>query len=250
MKPEYEPILKTFEMLASVYARRQGMEEVNRRVLAPVVREWRGRILDVGAGAGALIEKYLDPSRHEVVTIDFASNMLAETRARLGGEVGSSVFLVRALAQALPFACDSFDAALAVNTLHNMPDWPDIRQAFVEMARVVRPGGIILAEFRNWNNPQRRAISRLHDTSDLPQKSFTFEKIEQALGEIGFEVERRIPIWGEHPSAGPFMETYERMKAAFGKPPADMAPRFAVVARKGSGFRAALRNALGYPVVE
>lgn len=244
MKPEYRPIIDTFDRLASVYARRLGMEEVNRRALAPVVRGWEGRILDVGAGAGAFIEKYLDPARHEVAAIDFSENMLNEARARLGDEAGRSVFLARALAQALPFPRDCFDAALSVNTLHNMPNWTDVRQALAEMARVVRPRGAILAEFRNWNNPNRRRIAELHDKEDLPQKAFTFEEIKGAFESMGFEVEQHIPIWGEHVSDGAFAEAYERLRGVFKKMQDEHAPRFAVVARKRPGFRTVLLDAI------
>ncbi|MFA6451278.1 MAG: methyltransferase domain-containing protein [bacterium] len=250
MKREYLPIHNTFERLASSYSRSTGMEEVNRRELAPVAREWDGRILDVGAGAGAFIEKYMNPSKNEITAVDFSFNMIEETRMRLESFLGRSLFLSQALAQALPFKRDSFDAALSVNTLHNMPSFDDVAQALSEMARVVRPRGLILAEFRNLDNPQRRRICELHDHPELPQKAYTFEQIEQAFSRMGFEVERRIPLWGDVAPEGPLNEAIDRLKKSFGKMQDSLSPRFAVVARKGPGFRSVLRDALGVPVVE
>jgi ubiquinone/menaquinone biosynthesis C-methylase UbiE len=250
MKNEYRPIHETFERLASSYGRSTGMEEVNRRSLAPVVRELEGRILDVGAGTGAFIEKYHDPSKQEVSAVDFSFNMLEETRMRMDNAAGRSLFLTRAIAQALPFRRDSFDSAVSINTLHNMPGWDDVRQVLAEMARVVRPRGAILAEFRNWNNPHRRKICELYDHADLPQKAFTIEQVEKAFSQLGLEIERLIPLWGDQASDGQFNEAIDRLKKSFAKMPASRAPRFALLARKGPGFRTALRDALGFPVVE
>ena len=249
MKPQYLPIRETFERLASSYGRSTGMEEVNRRELAPIVRSWEGRLLDVGAGAGAFIQKYIEPGRQEVFTIDFSWNMLEETRRRLAEEVGKSLFLVQSLAQGLPFVRDSLDAVVSVNTLHNMPDRLDIRQALAEMARVVRPRGVILAEFRNWNNPQRRKICELYDHRELPQKAFTFEQIEEDFSQMGFEVERHIPLWGDFAPEGQWHDALDRLKRSFGRMPASRAPRFAVLARKGPGFKTILRDTLGYPAL-
>jgi ubiquinone/menaquinone biosynthesis C-methylase UbiE len=250
MKKEYRPIHETFERLASSYSRSTGMEEVNRQELAPIMREWEGRLLDVGAGTGALIAKYLEPGRHEVTAIDFSWNMLEETRERMEDVVGRSLFLIHALAQALPFKRDSFDAVVSVNTLHNMPGWEDVRQALAEMARVVRPRGAVLAEFRNWDNPQRRRVCELHDNPELPQKAYTYEQVEKTFTEMGFLIERRIPLWGDYVPEGPLNEVFVRLKKTFVKMPDSLSPRFAILARKGPGFRSVLRDALGFPVVE
>jgi ubiquinone/menaquinone biosynthesis C-methylase UbiE len=248
MKETYRTILSTFERLASSYGFSSGMEEVNRRELAPIVNEWEGRLLDVGAGAGAFIEKYLDPSKHEVHAVDFSFKMLEETRKRLGGEAGRSVFLVRSLAQSLPYQRDSFDAAVSVNTLHNMPGLEDVRQALAEMARVVRPRGTILAEFRNWDNPQRRRISRLYDSSDLPQKAYTAEQIEKEFTQLGFEIRRWIGLWGDHIPEGAVDGAVERLKRSFDGKNESRAPRFAVLAEKSPGFKTILMGAAGHPI--
>jgi SAM-dependent methyltransferase len=54
---------------------------------------------------------------------------------------GLPVQIVRADAQAIPFADHSFDAALASHMLYHVPD---IRLGLQEMKRVVRPGGHVL----------------------------------------------------------------------------------------------------------
>ncbi|HOO56047.1 MAG TPA: class I SAM-dependent methyltransferase [bacterium] len=250
MKPSYKPILATFERLADSYGFRQGMEEVNRCLLAPLVSEWEGRILDVGAGTGTLIGKYLNPGKNEVYTVDFSWNMLKELEKNLGHEFGRSLFPVRSIAQSLPFARDSFDAALSVNTLHNMPSWKDICESMYEMARVLRPRGTLLLEFRNWDNPHRRRICEMYDLEDLPQKAFTIERVENQLRSMGFDVLKVMPLWGEYVPSNSFNNLLERMSRSMKRMPKNRAPRFAVLAEKGPAFKTLLRDAMGHPVFE
>ena len=248
MKSEYLPILTTFERLAESYGDCGGMEEVNRRLLAPLVREWEGRILDVGCGAGNLIEKYVDPSRREVFTVDFSWNMISEAGKRLGGYKGRGLYFVRGLAQALPFRRDSFDAALSVNTLHNMPSAGDVRQAVAEMARVVRPRGLLMVEFRNAEHPERRRISETHDVAELPQKVFSLGDVRGFLEDAGFSVEQAVPLSGERCGDGFFRGSLDRIMKKIMKESPEMTPRFAVLARKGPGFRTVAIDGRGMPV--
>lgn len=249
MKSNYRPIVATFDRLASNYAVAGGMEEVNRAALAPIVSGWTGRVLDVGCGAGNLIEKYIRPDRHEVYTVDFSAGMIFETRMRLKPFVNNSLFIVRSMAQRLPFPRDSFDAALAVNTLHNMPDWLDIHQALAEMARVLRPRGTLLVEFRNSNHPARREIALRYDKPSLPQKAFTYDEISDALTKLGFVIDKGIPLVGEHLNAGVVGRVLDRLKS-MKTMTVQTSPRFAILATKGPGFNSFLTDAMGRPVVQ
>jgi len=99
-----------------------------------------GRYLDVGAGtgvlAGAIGDEFGDA---EVVGIEPAAAYVDHARARLRDprfrfELGD--------AQAIPFDIDSFDAALALLLLQEVPDAP---MAVGEMRRVTRSGGCVAA---------------------------------------------------------------------------------------------------------
>ncbi len=100
------------------------------------------RILDLATGTAdvalAIAARYPEAS---VVGLDPSANMLAlggdkVTAARLG-ERGE---LVQGDAQALPYEDDSFDAATISFGIRNVPDRD---QGLREMARVVRPGGVV-----------------------------------------------------------------------------------------------------------
>src|SRR5262249_48386569 len=61
--------------------------------------------------------------------------------------------LAAASVLALPFAPATFDAAFAVNVLHHVGDAPEQDRALAELARVVRPGGLIFVHEISTVNP-------------------------------------------------------------------------------------------------
>ncbi len=92
------------------------------------------RVLDLGAGSG--VDALLAARRGARVTaVDMTPEML---RAAPRGEA----CFVRALAEGLPFADRSFDAALSNGVLNLCPDKP---RALAELARVLKPGAPLYA---------------------------------------------------------------------------------------------------------
>ena len=85
-------------------------------------------VLNVGAGAGSY-----EPESASVVAVEPSGEMIAQRE--------SAVPVVRATADALPFAAHSFDAAMAVLTIHHWGDW---RAGVAEMQRVTRSRIVIL----------------------------------------------------------------------------------------------------------
>ncbi|MBO0785947.1 MAG: class I SAM-dependent methyltransferase [Actinobacteria bacterium] len=96
------------------------------------------RILDVGCGAGPLLESLRD--RGAIVTgVDPSIKMLELARQRLGGDA--------ALHQAglgggpLPFPDGAFDDVIACLVLHYLKDW---QEPLAELRRVLAPGGRLI----------------------------------------------------------------------------------------------------------
>lgn len=80
-------------------------------------------VLNVGAGAGSY-----EPTDRTVVAIEPSRTMIEQRRA-------DAAPVVRGSAEALPFPDNTFDAALAIFTVHH---WPDPERGLAELQRVAR----------------------------------------------------------------------------------------------------------------
>lgn len=109
---------------------------------AAKLAQLRGRVLDIGGGAG-LAGRFLDPAC-EYWVIDPAA-IWADPEwdkfARGFRQVGAAPQFVSGTGEALPFEDASYDAALAFWSLNHASD---VEKCVSEAARVLRPGGMAL----------------------------------------------------------------------------------------------------------
>jgi SAM-dependent methyltransferase len=133
-------------------------------------------VLNVGAGAGAY-----EPHAARVVAVEPSSVMIGQRASREG--------VVRAVAEDLPFADGTFDASMAILTVHH---WRDRVRGLTEIRRVTTGRVVILAgDPEVWRTfwlveryfPSFARLSREHDLAP--------DAIASALG--GGDV-RPIPI--------------------------------------------------------
>jgi ArsR family transcriptional regulator len=97
-------------------------------------------VADIGTGTGILA---LELARLglRVIAIDHSTRMLDAARAKLEAEEDLAVELRRGEANALPLADAEVDATFAHMVIHYLPSPAD---AIREMARVVKPGGVVV----------------------------------------------------------------------------------------------------------
>lgn len=101
-----------------------------------------GRLLDLGAGFGRLLDEY---GRYDRITlVDASPAMLGAARERAAGD--PRIEAVLASAAHLPFLRASFDTVVAIRLLVHMADPGPV---FREVSRVLRPGGRFIVEFPN-----------------------------------------------------------------------------------------------------
>ncbi len=138
------------------------------------------RVLEVGGGEGELAERIVKELGVELVGVDQSEGMVAEQRKRgIDARVGD--------VQELPFADGEFDVAVAAWMLYHLPD---LDRGLAELARVLKPGGELIAVTNSvehlqelWNLAQRAsAVGRFR---------FRSENGEEVLGRHFAEVEQR-----------------------------------------------------------
>lgn len=132
-------------------------------------------ILNVGAGTGAY-----EPRDRRVVAVEPSIEMIRQRPPSAPGAL-------RAWAGSLPFADRSFDAALAVLTIHH---WPDPGAGLAEMRRVTT-GPCVVLTFDHETHRQQWLLDYFPAIADLDRHLPSAEAVADALGGGTVEV---LPI--------------------------------------------------------
>jgi len=98
-------------------------------------------VLELGAGPGAAT-KELGGLTARVTSLEYDHGFAANLGA---GVNGSNAVVIQGDAATLPFADGTFSSAIAILMLHHLRSNELQDQAFAEIARVLRPGGVFLA---------------------------------------------------------------------------------------------------------
>jgi SAM-dependent methyltransferase len=128
----------SFDRIADRYDETRGGFTVGRSFADAVeanIAAPPARIVELGVGTG-LVALPLTERGYDVLGIDLSPKMIAIARERIGARVAV------ADARRVPIATASADALVAARVLHVVGD-PDA--ALVEAARIVRPGGRVVA---------------------------------------------------------------------------------------------------------
>ena len=176
------------------FVREGGMPLVE--LLAPRAGE---RILDLGCGNGKLTQ-VLAESGASVLGVDASPEILAEARATY-----PALEFALERGEALPYDAE-FDAIFSNATLHWMPRAADVA---VGMARALRPGGRLVAEFGGFENVAvvRAAVSAGFEALGRTETAWnpwyfpTLGEYAAVLEGAGFRV--RFARWFERPSPMP-----------------------------------------------
>ena len=190
-----------------------GYEEGIARAAELVARARPGRVLDLGAGTGALAAAMLaHVGVGEVVAIDVDGEMLAQARVRLAECGDRAAFREQSFDAALP-RCDAAAASLA---LHHVPTMARKVALYARIHAALKPAGVFVnadvtmaaeadlqeAAYQRWARhlvasgiEQRRAREHFAEWAE-EDTYFPLDEELSALREVGFEADC---VWQEPP---------------------------------------------------
>lgn len=157
-----------------------GMRAISRALLEPALRrpgatDHELAILDAGCGTGQNLRHLGTLGR--VTGVDLSADALAFCRVR-------GVAAAQASLLALPFADQSFDCVTSFDVLYH--GWvSDDRAAAREMARVLRPGGLLLVRV-----PALKMLWGAHDVEVHSRHRYTRGELVTLLEACRLSVER------------------------------------------------------------
>jgi SAM-dependent methyltransferase len=166
------------------------------RIAALIHAQFNGAqtVLNVGAGTGSY-----EPA-HLVVTAVEPSATMNQQRPK------SDTVVIQASAEDLPFAEKSFDAAMAVLTLHH---WKDLRKGLTEMRRVTR-GPVVIMTFDPISS-NFWLVDYLPELAELDRRQTPNQRdCEAVLGPV-----RRVPVPIPHDCCDGMLCAFWRRPAAY-----------------------------------
>jgi SAM-dependent methyltransferase len=187
--------MSEYDRIGLTYATTRAPDPRIERRIAEALGDARS-IVNVGAGAGAY-----EPRGLEVVAVEPSAVMLAQ---RAPGAAPA----VQASAEALPFPDGSFDAALAVLTMHHWSDW---RAGIAELRRVARERIVMLTFDPAYISAYWLVRDYLPQIAVQDEQRFpTVETVAEALG--GAEI---VPVPIPHDCSDGFLCAWWKRPLAY-----------------------------------
>jgi SAM-dependent methyltransferase len=177
----YDPFLWLGEL--------RGMSELRRNIVARA----RGRVLELGAGTGLNLRHYR-ADLDELVLTEPEPGMAKRLERRRARTARANSRVLRAPAEQLPFAADSFDAVVATLVFCTVSD-PLV--ALLEARRVLRDGGQLLF-IEHVRAPAGSKLERWQERLHGPWRAFAYgcrcdQDTTRLIEHAGFALDDRRP---------------------------------------------------------
>ena len=140
------------------------------------------RILDIGCGGGANIEKFLKITSNNVDGLDYSEVSVAESIKRNQEAVDDErCEIIQADVSGMPLEDEGYDLVSAFETVYF---WPDIGETFKEVSRIIKPNGrFMIAQGTDGNHPEDEKWLATVEGMNV----YTAPELEKYLLDAGFK---------------------------------------------------------------
>ena len=176
MKPYGEEGIETIENM------NENHKEISKFAFSLIQVDSGDKILDIGCGGGVNIEKFLKLTSGNVDGLDYSEVSVAESIKRNQKAVDEGrCEVMHADVSSMPIAADTFDLATAFETVYF---WPDIKETFKEVSRIIKPDGqFMIAQGTDGNHPDDEKWLSSVEGMHL----YTAPELEKYLLDAGFK---------------------------------------------------------------
>jgi ubiquinone/menaquinone biosynthesis C-methylase UbiE len=172
------PVFSRFYAAISDRMDGEGLAALRTELLAPL----SGAVVEIGAGDGRNFARY-PPGVTHVTAVEPEPRLRALATRAAAAPAPARVTVVPGRAEALPLPAASCDAAVLCLVMCALPDRP---AALAEIARVLRPGGVLaFLEHTRAETPVLRAVQRLADATVWPLLTGGCHTATDPVGLIG-----------------------------------------------------------------
>lgn len=176
MKPHGEEGFETIENM------NENHREISEYAFECIKVGENDSILDIGCGGGVNIEKFLKLTSGNVDGLDYSEvSVISSIKQNQKAIDNKRCRIIQADVSSMPIDDESYDLVTAFETIYF---WPDIKETFKEVFRIIKPGGqFMIAQGTDGNHPNDELWLATVEGMNL----YTARELEKYLLDAGFK---------------------------------------------------------------
>ncbi|WP_458455147.1 class I SAM-dependent methyltransferase [Methanobrevibacter sp.] len=176
MKPHGEEGFETIENM------NENHKEISEYAFECIKVGENDSILDIGCGGGVNIEKFLKLTSGNVDGLDYSEvSVISSIKQNQNAINNKRCHIIQADVSSMPIDDESYDLVTAFETIYF---WPDIKETFKEVFRIIKPGGqFMIAQGTDGNHPDDELWLATVEGMNL----YTARELEKYLLDAGFK---------------------------------------------------------------
>ncbi|WP_458404852.1 class I SAM-dependent methyltransferase [Methanobrevibacter sp.] len=176
MKPHGEEGFETIENM------NENHREISEYAFECIKVGENDSILDIGCGGGINIEKFLKLTSGNVDGLDYSEvSVISSIKQNQNAINNKRCHIIQADVSSMPVDDESYDLVTAFETIYF---WPDIKETFKEVFRIIKPGGqFMIAQGTDGNHPDDELWLATVEGMNL----YAARELEKYLLDAGFK---------------------------------------------------------------